>query len=91
MMLWLAPSPHSKTVLGLNQPAGAFLWNLHLLPVPAWLPTGYSGCVSQSTALHTRLNPNMPVGDHLSDVSVCCRLLGVTGESIAKTPVMAKD
>lgn len=57
VMLWLAPSPHSKTVLGLNQPAEAFLWNLHLLPVPAWLPSGYSGCVSQSTALHTRLNP----------------------------------
>jgi len=40
---WLAPSPHSKKVPGSTPVWGLSVWSLHVLPVYAWVLSGYSG------------------------------------------------
>ena len=44
MAQWLALLPHSKKVLGSFPPSpGLSVWSLHVLPVFAWVSSGYSG------------------------------------------------
>ena len=52
---WLAPSCHSKRVPGLTPTWGLSVWSLHVLPVYAWVLSGYSGFLSPSKNMHVRL------------------------------------
>ena len=52
---WLALSPHSKKALG-SHPSRSFqvlsVWSLHVLPVPAWVYSGYSGSPHHHKDMH---------------------------------------
>jgi len=52
---WLAPWPHSKRVPGSTPGWGLSVWSLHVLPMHAWVPSGYSGFLSPSKNMHVRL------------------------------------
>ena len=54
-MWWLAPSPHSKRVPGSTLGWGLSVWSLHVLPVYAWVLSGYSGFLPPSKNMHVRL------------------------------------
>ena len=55
MVLWLAPSPHSKRDPGLMPGWGLFVWSLHVLPVYAWVLHGYSVFLPLSENMRVRL------------------------------------
>ena len=52
---WLAPSPHSERVPGLIPTWGLSVWSLHVLPVYAWVLSGYSGFLPPFKNMHVRL------------------------------------
>ena len=52
---WLALSPHSKRVPGSTPGWGLSVWSLHVLPVYAWVLSGYSGYLPPSKNMHVRL------------------------------------
>ena len=52
---WLAPSPPSQRVPGLTPSWGLSVWSLHVLPVYAWVLSGYSGFHPLSKNMHVRL------------------------------------
>jgi len=52
---WLAPSLHSKRVPGSTAGWGLSVWSLHVLPVYAWVLSGYSGFLPLSKNMHVRL------------------------------------
>lgn len=59
-MIVAAQESHSQRVLGLNPPA---LWNLHVLPMLAWVLSGSSGFLSQSKNMQGfRLTGNFKLG-----------------------------
>ena len=64
MAWWLALLPHSKKVPGSNPSRGLSVWSLHVLPVLAWVSSGYSGFLPQSKDMHVRLigDSKLPVG-----------------------------
>ena len=55
MVWWLAPSPHSERVTGSTPGRGLSVWNLHVLPVYAWVLSGYFGFLPPSINMHVRL------------------------------------
>jgi len=55
VVLWLAPSPHSERVQGSIPTWGLPVWSLHVLPVYAWVLSGYSGFLQLSKNMHVRL------------------------------------
>ena len=63
---WSAPSPHSKRVPGSTLGWGLSLWSLHVLPVYAWVLSGYSGFLPPSKNMHVRL-----IGDSKLSSGVC--------------------
>ena len=69
---WLALLPHSKKVPG----SSAHL-SLHVLPMLAWVSSGYSGFFPQSTDMHVRLigGSKLPVGVLVS-VHGCSSMCG---------------
>merc|ERR1712035_185044 len=68
---WLALPPHSKKVAGSILTWGLSVWSLHVLPVPAWVLSGYSGFLPQSKDMHVRL-----IGDSKLSVGVNVRVNG---------------
>ena len=52
---WLAPSPHSWRVPGSTPSWGLSVWSLYVLPVYAWVLSGYSGFLPPSLNMHVRL------------------------------------
>ena len=52
---WLAPLPHSKRVPGLTPGWGLSVWSLYVLPVYAWVLSGYSGFLPLSKNMDVRL------------------------------------
>ena len=52
---WLASSPHSERVPGSTPGRGLSVWSLHVLPVYAWVLSGYSGFLPPSKNMHVRL------------------------------------
>ena len=52
---WLAPSPQSERVPGSTPDWGLSVWSLHVLPVYAWVLSGYSGFLPPSKNMHVRL------------------------------------
>jgi len=52
---WLAPSPHSERVPGSTPGWSLSVWSLHVLPVYAWVLSGYSGFLPPSKNMHVRL------------------------------------
>ncbi len=70
MMQWLALLPHSKRVLSLNPPAnwGPSVWSLHVLLMPTWVFSGYSGFLPQSKHMQVRLigDSKLPIGVSVS-------------------------
>src|SRR4029434_9039011 len=79
---WLALSPHSKKALGSHPgPSRSFqvlsVWSLHVLPVPAWVYSGYSGfphhhkrhalhCVNMNECWWWSEGPLALIGSHAS-------------------------
>ena len=55
MVWWLAPSPQSERVPGSIPTWGLSVWSLHVLPVYAWVLSGYSGFLPLSKNMHVRL------------------------------------
>ena len=55
VVLWLAPSHHSKRVPGSTPSWGLSVWSLHVLPVYEWVLSGYSGFLPLSKNMHVRL------------------------------------
>ena len=49
------PSPHSKRFLGWNPGLGLSVWSLHVLPVYAWVLTGFFGFLPPPKNIHVRL------------------------------------
>lgn len=64
MAQWLAVSPHSKKVVGEIPTLGLSVWSFLVLPVPAWVLSGYCGCLPQSEDMQIRLtgNSKLPLG-----------------------------
>ena len=61
--MWLlALSPHSKRVPVLNPDWGPPVWSLHVLPLYAWVLSGYSGFLPLPKDVHVRL-----IGDSRND------------------------
>ncbi|MEQ2244678.1 hypothetical protein ILYODFUR_019726 [Ilyodon furcidens] len=56
--------PCSKKVLSSIPGGGLSAWSLHVLPVHAWVLTGYSGFLQQSKDMHVRLidHSKLPLG-----------------------------
>uniref|UniRef100_A0A3Q2PLM8 Uncharacterized protein n=1 Tax=Fundulus heteroclitus TaxID=8078 RepID=A0A3Q2PLM8_FUNHE len=52
---WVALLPCSKKVLGSSTPLGLSAWSLHVLPVHAWVLSGYSGFLPQTKNMTVRL------------------------------------
>ena len=52
---WLALLPHNKRVPGSIPGWGLSVWSLHVLPVYAWVLSGYSGFLPPSKNMHVRL------------------------------------
>ena len=72
MVWWLAPSPHSERVPGSTPGWSLSVWSLHVLPVYAWVLSGYSGFLPLSKNMHVRL-----IGDSKSSLCVwLCVLCG---------------
>ena len=74
MVWWSALLPHSKKVAGLNHGRGLSVWSLHVLPVLAWVSSGYSGFLPQSKNMHVRLigGSKLPVGVGVSGCLSSC-------------------
>ena len=68
MVWWLGPSPlpHSKRVPGSNPGWGLSVWSLYVLPMYAWVLTGYSGFLPPPQNMHVRL-----IGDYIDPRSEC--------------------
>ena len=80
---WLAPLPHSEKVPGLILTWGLSVWSLHVLPVYAWVLSGYSGFLPPSKNMHVRL-----IGDSKVVLrSECVWLLVLCGPVIDWWPV----
>ena len=52
---WLAASPHSKRVSGLNPNWDLSSWSLHVLPVYVWVLSRYFGFLPPPKNMHIRL------------------------------------
>ena len=73
---WLAPSPHSERVPSSIPTWGLSVWSLHVLPVYAWVLSGFSGFLPPSKNMHVRLIDDSKLSLGVS-VIVCgclCRL-----------------
>ena len=55
MVWWLALSPHSERVSGSTPSWSLSVWSLHVLPVYAWVLSGYSGFLPLSKNMYVRL------------------------------------
>ena len=81
---WLAPSPHSKRVPGSIPTWGLSVWSLHVLPVYAWVLSGYSGFLPLSKNMHFRL-----IGDSKLSLGVSVSMCGCFSRLSLCGPVMA--
>ena len=72
---WLAPSPHSERVPGSIPTWGLSVWSLHVLPVYAWVLSGYSGFLPLSKIMHVWLTGDSKSSLGVS-VLVCSSLCG---------------
>jgi len=52
---WLAPLPHSERVPSSIPTCGLSVWSLHVLPVYAWVLSGYSSSSHRPKTLNVRL------------------------------------
>jgi len=52
---WLPPSSHSERVPGSTPGWSLSVWSLHVLPVYAWVLSGYSGFLPPSKNMNVRL------------------------------------
>ena len=70
---WLAPSPHSERVPGSIPSWGLSVCSLHVLPVYAWVLSGYSGFLPPSKNMHVRLfgDSKLSLGVNVSVCLVC--------------------
>ena len=71
MVLWLAPSPHSKRVPGGNTSWGLSVLSLHVLPLYMWVLPVYSSFLQRSKNMHVRL-----IGDTKLSLGVCVSVHG---------------
>ena len=55
LIWWLAPSPHSERVPGSIPTWGLSVWSLHVLPVYAWVLSGFPGFLPPSKNMHVGL------------------------------------
>ena len=55
MVWWLALLPHNERVPGSTPGWGLSVWSLHVLPVYAWVLSGFSGFLPPSKNMHVRL------------------------------------
>ena len=72
LIAWLAPSPHSERVPGSAPGWGLSVWSLHVLPVYAWVLSGYSGFLTPSKNMHVRLIGDSKLSLRLSVCVVVC-------------------
>ena len=70
-MWWSAPPPHRKRLPALNPSWGLSVWSLHVLPVNAWVLSGYSTFVPLSKNVHVRLTGDFFVVIDCPWVCVC--------------------
>ncbi|MED6282051.1 hypothetical protein CHARACLAT_027985, partial [Characodon lateralis] len=72
--------PCSEKVLGSTPGQGSFCmaaWSVHVLPVHAWVLTGYSNFLPLSKDMTVRLTglSKLPLGVCLSCMSLCCPVM----------------
>ena len=82
-MWWLAPSPHSERVPGSIPTWGLSVWSLHVLPLYAWVLSGYSGFLPPSKIMHVRL-----IGDSKLSLGVSVSVCGCLSPLSLCGPVM---
>ena len=83
MVWWLAPSPHSERVPGSIPIWGLSVWSLHVLPVYAWVLSGYSVFLPLSKNMHVRL-----IGDSKLSLGVKVSVCGCLSRLSLCGPVM---
>jgi len=95
---WLARSPHSERVPGSIPTWGLSVWSLHVffaffaclhvLPVYAWVLSGYSGLLPPSKSMHVRLigDSKLSLGESVS-VCGCLSRLSLCGPVMDLRPV----
>ena len=88
VILHPAPSPHSKRVSGSNPSLGLSVWSLHVLPVYAWVLSGYSSFLPPSKNMHVRLidDSKLSLGVSVS-VNGCLSRLSLRGPVMDWRPV----
>ena len=87
-LIFETPSPHSERVPGSTPGWGLTVWSLHVLPVYAWVLSGYSGFLPPSKNMHVRL---IGVSSGVSKIiprSECECVCGCLSHSSLYGPVM---
>jgi len=69
---WLALSPHSKMVPGSILDWGLSVWSVHVLPVYAWVLSGYSPPRIQKHACKVRGDSKLSLGVSVSMHGLVC-------------------
>ena len=89
---WLcrfAPSSHSERVPGSTPSWGLSVWSLRVLPVYAWVLSGYSGFLPPSKNMHVRLigDSKIVLRSECECVCGCLSLLSLCGPVMDWRPV----
>ena len=83
------PSPPSERVPGSSPGWSLSVWSLHVLPVYAWVLSGYSGFLPPSKNMHVRLigDPKMVLRSECERVCGCLSRLSLCGPVMDWQPV----